>query len=191
MPFQMTVVFDVTEAVRVLQALSAPRLQRATMAALNDTAKNAQVQSVKEIAPKLGLPSREVKKVLTISTATTAHLEAALVAQGRPIPLIRFKPKDTKRTGVTARIAGKTTTYRHAFIATMKSGHKAVWERVGTARGPVKELYGPSIPGIASREDVKGVVARTISEQLNKNIARQMERQTRAARGLAGTKSVG
>lgn len=191
MPIELTIRVDISGVLGTMQALSSPRLERAAAAALNDTAKNAQVQAVKSAAPKLGLPSRDVKAAMSITSATTGHLEAAIIASGRPIPLIRFKPKDRRGVGVSVRIAGKTDVFRHAFIATMKSGYRAVWERVGTARGPVKQLYGPSIPGIMAREDVRTAVAETIDKQLGKNLKRETNRQLRAARGLAGSKNVG
>src|SRR5215813_15454418 len=104
MPIELSVRYDVTAVVRTLAALSSPRLERAAAAAINDTAKNAQVQAVKEAAPKLGLPSRDVKQATSITSATTGHLEAAFIAKGRPIPLIRFKPKEKRGSGVSVKI---------------------------------------------------------------------------------------
>jgi Prophage minor tail protein Z (GPZ) len=190
MPLELTVTFDVRAAVYQLRAFSSPQLQRATAQALNDTAKNAQVQAVKETAPKLGLPSRDVKAATKIATATTGHLQSAVIATGRPLPLIRFKPKGgTRRTPVTVKIAGKTDTFSHAFKAKLKSGYEGIWERKGRTRGPIKQLYGPSVPGIMARDDVSRVVAATIERQFQANLKRQMDRQVRAAKGLAGSRS--
>jgi len=186
MPLDLRVQMDVTAAVKTLDALSSPRLQRAAAAALNDTAKNAQVQAVKEVAPLIGLPSRDVKQATSIATASTGHLESQFITAGRPVPLIRFKVRDQRGTGVTARIGRKTDTFHHAFIARLRGGYRGVWERQGKERGPLRQLFGPSVPGMMARHDVQAVVTRTIDAQLLKNLARQLDRQMRAAAGKAG-----
>jgi hypothetical protein len=107
------------------------------------------VQATKHVAPLLGLKSRTVKESFSIAPARPSSLQAALIASGKPIPLMEFRARDTRRTGVNVRIARKTETYRHAFIATMKNtGYRGVFERRGRARGPIHQLYGPSVPGM-------------------------------------------
>jgi hypothetical protein len=58
--------------------------------ALNDTARNGQVQATKHVAPLLGVKSRTVKESFSIAPARPSSLQAALIASGKPIPLIEF-----------------------------------------------------------------------------------------------------
>jgi hypothetical protein len=192
MAIEVRTTWDVRALVKTLEGLSSPRLERAAAVALNDTAKNAQVQAVKLVAPQLGLPSGEMKRSIGLgSPATPAHLKTSVIGSGRPIPLIRFRARDTHGSGVVVRIAGHTETYRRAFIAKMKSGHVGVFERMTPGRRAIRQLYGPSAAGMFGRQDVLGVVTRTLDENLLKNLRRQVDRQLRAGRGLAGSRTLG
>jgi hypothetical protein len=183
MAFELRVTVDTSAFQAVLATLQQPTLGKVAARALTDTARNGQVQATKQVAPLLGVKSAVVKESFKVVPARPSTLHAALVATGRPIPLIEFRPKDTKRTGVNVRIARKTENYRHAFIATMKTGHKAVFERVGRERGPIRELFGPSVPGMYRRRDVLPVVLLLLRDRLTTNLQRQLDRQARLEAG--------
>ncbi|WP_080436323.1 hypothetical protein [Burkholderia ubonensis] len=100
------------------------------------------------------LKAGTIRKTLSATRATPARLIAALTATGRPIPLINYGARQTTK-GVTVRVKNGSKTLRHAFIATMASGHIGVFERVGTGHKrvtrngraywsglPIRELYG-------------------------------------------------
>jgi Prophage minor tail protein Z (GPZ) len=182
MPIEVRVEVDAAPVLAILKSLSSPAFEEVAALALNDTAKNAQVQAAQQVAPLMGLPSRDVKAAMTIETARPDHLEAAVVARGRPIPMIRFKPRES-RSGVHVRIGGDVETYRRAFIATAR-GHRGVFERVGKARLPIRELYGPSVPGMFARTDVLPVVQTTMRDRLLANLTRQFDRRMRREQGL-------
>jgi|SRR5215813_6444010 len=184
---EVRVEVDVTELKAVLAGLVSPRLERAASLALNDTAKAAQVQAVKLVAPLLELPSREIKQSIGLGppASPSGRLEASVVGSGRPIKLIRFKARDTHGSGVVVRIGRRQETLRRAFIATMRTGHVGVFDRQGAARHPIRELYGPSVAGMFARRDVLDVVTQTMGRELPRKLARQVDRQLRSARGLA------
>jgi Prophage minor tail protein Z (GPZ) len=181
-PVTVRVEIDPAPVLAILNSLSSPAFEQVTALALNDTAKNAQVQAASQVAPLMGLPSRDVKAALTIEPARPEHLEAAVVARGRPIPMIRFKPRES-RSGVHVRIGGDVETYRRAFIATVRHGHRGVFERVGKARLPIRELYGPSVPGMFARTDVLPVIQTTLRDRLLANLTRQFDRRMRREQG--------
>lgn len=61
---------------------------------------------------------------------------------GEPVPLVAYPHRQTKR-GVSVEVnQGKRTVVAGSFVATMKSGHKGVFKRVGAARLPIRELLG-------------------------------------------------
>lgn len=174
---------DVAPVLAVLATFASPAFERVVALAMNDTVKNGQVQATKILAPAMGLKSAEVKKSLRNELARSGRLVAVLVAQGRPIPMIRFKVRDTHRTGVHLRIGGKVEVYSRAFITTVRNAHRGVFERRGKDRLPIRELFGPSVPGYFARTDALPVVQQTMRERLLVNVTRQVDRGMRLAQG--------
>jgi hypothetical protein len=66
--------------------------------------------------------------------------EAVVVVRSNWISLANIGARQT-RTGVTVRARGS---YRHAFVAAMKSGHTGVMLRDSSKRLPITELFGPN-----------------------------------------------
>ena len=66
----------------ILATISAPVLNEVAALALNDTAKNAQVEAAQPLAPMMGLPSKTIKEALAITP------EADLLACGNCSPLL-------------------------------------------------------------------------------------------------------
>jgi Prophage minor tail protein Z (GPZ) len=179
---QVRVEIDTSTVAALMDALRAPAFHEVAALALNDTVKNAQVETAQIVAPMMGLPSRVVKDALSIEVARPDHLEAALVGRGKAIKMIEFGPRAT-RQGVRLRIAGKVEVYRHAFIATVRHGHTGVFERKGRERLPIRELYGPSVKGIMGRTDVLPRIAEAMGVRLVANLMRQIDRRARRDAG--------
>lgn len=151
---------------------------RAIVRALNKTAMQARTQAVREVrAVGYNIKASTVRKAITLYRARGDNPVAMLKARGLPIPLIEYGAKQTK-SGVSVRVKSGRKTLRHAFMATMKSGHTGVFERVGkghkrvTKKGrsymsglPIKELYGPSIPDSLSNEAVEKTLAKFIADK--------------------------
>ncbi len=71
-----------------------------------------------------------------------AGWEWALDVSGQPVPLVAYPHRQTRK-GVTVEVnRGKRTLVAGSFVATMKSGHKGVFRRRGSARLPIEELRG-------------------------------------------------
>lgn len=120
--------------------------------ALNRSITSGRVVMTKAIAQDLGLQQQVVREELVIGEAKPTKLTATLTVRGKRIPLIDFRargpePSRGRGRGVTARLPGGAGRYPHAFIATMRSGHRGVFQRTGAAkRLPIHELRGPSLP---------------------------------------------
>jgi hypothetical protein len=133
----------------------------AQVRALNRAITSANVVMVRAIAGDLGVKQGTVKERIRIEQATPERLRARLYANAKRIPLIDFgakgpEPSRGKGRGVTVKGAGGRRTIPNAFIATMKSGHRGVFQRVAGSSGrrgpapnrsqlPIRELFGPSI----------------------------------------------
>lgn len=142
------------------------RVPAAITRALNRSIASARTAMVAVIAPDIGLKSGDVRDRLRIQEATNDRAVARLYASSKRIPVIDFNAKASKRGGVTARLPGSP--YRRAFIATMGTGHRGVFERKGKPRLPIRELFGPSIVHVFSKFQHVGLERGR--EQLEKNL---------------------
>jgi hypothetical protein len=97
----------------------------------------------------MGLSQADVTKRLSQAKASAENIEAKILADPTPLPLVLFRakgpePSRGKGGGVTAQLQKGAGTYPHAFLATMPSGHRGVFERKSRSRLPIRELKGPS-----------------------------------------------
>jgi len=149
------------------------RARPAIVRALNRSIASAKTAMVREVAKDLGLKASDVRDRIWTNEATLTRLQATLLASPQRIPLIDFKargpePSRGKGRGVTAKLPGGAGRYPNAFIATMRSGHRGVFQRTGSRRTPITELHGPSIARSFTK-NVRIGIARG-AEQLVKNL---------------------
>lgn len=160
--------------------LSRKRMNNALRNAVNDTGRQVMTHSARAVARAAGFKVSAAKKGFWLSRATPRNLEADVIARGKAQPLMAFGARQTKK-GVTAKAWGKRKSYAGSFIATMRSGHKGVFTRKGKARLPVKELWGPSVPGTFAQEAVYAQADEMAHAALQTNIGRQIDRALYAA----------
>lgn len=147
---------------RTLEALGNKNAARAGFRAVNRTMTSARSTVVKLVSSDMGLQQKRVRdKYITVVLQKDKGQApgGALYATTARVPLIDFKakgptPSRGRGRGVTARLPTGAGRYPTAFIATMKSGHTGVFQRVGTsarrsagARAnnlPIAQLHGPS-----------------------------------------------
>ncbi len=154
--------------------------------AINSTADQSLNQWIKLVQGKYTI-TRSIKKYFNIYRATTNKQVARIAFNPRreyKVSLVQYQVRQT-RTGVkTEVIRGKSETLRHAFIATMPSGHKGVFQRTGQKkiatrgrykgrmRETIKELYGPSLPKVFGNsilvEKLQKFIGEKIVQQLNR-----------------------
>lgn len=133
--------------------------QLAVVRALNKTAMETRTAASVEVrGAGYNIKSSAIKRSLAIKRASRGNLVVMLTATGKRIPLINYGARQTKR-GVSFSVKNGRQTLRHAFIATMQSGHVGVFQRIGKEHKkvvrngkkirtglPIEELTGPSIP---------------------------------------------
>lgn len=129
--------------------------------------------------------SNDISKTLEIQKATTKDLTAKLVSRGAAVPLIRFnvRPSKPQYKGKNRPVLfvevkrGEGGVIKRAFITRVrKTGNLGIFERVGTARYPISQKYGPSIPTMVGSRNVRlhvetnarKILTRLIDEEIEK-----------------------
>ncbi len=149
--------------------------------ALNRAIASANTVMVREIGQFTSLKASEVRDRIGVEPARPDRLRARLSASYKKVPLIKFgasgpEPSRGKGGGVTARLGGTRTRYPRAFIATMPSGHRGVFQRAEwgavKSRNPrtqgIRERFGPSIAHVFVKHRAIGLARG--EEQLVKNL---------------------
>lgn len=134
---------------------------KAAARAVNRTLSSLKTLASRGIAADLGLTRKFVDRSLRTQRATVAREIGTLSVGGYRderdrltpsgrIPLVAFgargpEPSRGRGPGVRYRLPGGRGLATHAFLATMRSGHRGIFRRKGEAgRLPIGELYGPS-----------------------------------------------
>lgn len=172
---------DDTALHAILDAIVPPAIDDVAAAALNDAITEAKDKTTEILVPMMGLPANLIEQACEVRRAERSSLAAQLIVSGKAIKMIVFEPTWTREGGVVLQIAGKQEEYHHAFIRTVRHGHVGVFERRGPNRLPIRELYGPSVPGMMARTDVLPVVTAKIQEDLPAALANQVTRAARKA----------
>ena len=152
--------------------------QKAVVRALNKTAAQARTAAAQEVrSAGYNIKSSAIKSSFYIDKARAGRLVVMLKSTGRPIALINYGARQSK-SGVSVQVKAGRQVLRHAFIATMKNGHRGVFERIGNKHKkvkrngkivrtglPIKELFGPSIPQSLSNDAVEKALMKKIREK--------------------------
>lgn len=163
--------------------------------AINKTLTGVRTDMVKESTKVYTAPATIIRKSIKKYIATISNLKGKTEAEHNPIPLLKFSASQTKK-GVTLRVQkskGRSRLY-WAFIATMKSGHKGVFEREYTYgrkmkakkeklkygklpekyRLPITELFGISAADMLHNEKVLNEVVSKADERFSKNLTTEL-----------------
>lgn len=161
--------------------------QKAIVRALNKTADQARTAASQEVrAAGYNIKASAIKSSFSITKASKGRLVVVLKATGRPIGLINYGARQTK-SGVSVQVKAGRTILRHAFIATMPSGHRGVFERIGNTHKrivrngkalrtalPIKELFGPSIPQSLANAAVEAAIMAKIRQKFPESLRHEL-----------------
>lgn len=119
------------------------------------------------------LPKGVVRSLTTAAFNAGGNTQEIIVRSGW-IHLYKLGATQTSR-GVRVRTRGS---YRHAFLAQFKSGHKGVMMRDGSSRLPIKELFGPNpAHAITNNPEVYlDVLAEIIRDHLAPRVLHEIDR---------------
>ncbi len=179
------------------------RAQRIIARALNRGIESARTFMSREIAGDTGLRVKDARDAFSLVHANEARLEATLGASLKRIPLIRFnargpEPSRGQGRGVSYRLSGGRGRHPNAFIATLKSGHRGVFVRVGAGERkspgawsknlPIRELFGPSLGKVFAKYRPAGLAraAEVFETNLKHDLDRALGRSATAPPAGAG-----
>lgn len=168
---------DISGAIRKLKA-TREAVQVATPRALNKVAQQVRTQSAREIrAAGYKLKISTIKDAIKIQRATRSAPKAIVIARGGRVGLIEYAARQTSK-GVTVSVKNGRKLIRSAFIATMPSGHRGVFQRTGLGRKrvtrngrvrssglPIRELFGPGVNNAFANQIVRANLTRFARER--------------------------
>lgn len=155
--------------------------------ALNNTARWAQKKLANKAQETYTIKSAGFNKAMKISRASTNNLVAIIKTAGKQIALQRFTARKNAAGAKVKVVKANSIKSLHeddrkAFIATFKSGHKAVAIRQGKSRLPVKEYKALSVPQmIGSEKRVYGIIKPDIKYILQREANKRIERLLRSS----------
>jgi len=128
----MDIRIDIEPVIKKLRSefseLSGSRFNLAVARAINHSVAKAKTGASRDIRGQYNVKAKDLKSALALFKASRAKLEGMLIATGRPLPIMAFRARQTKK-GVTVDVMGQRKLIRGAFIATMASGHTGVFAR--------------------------------------------------------------
>lgn len=166
--------------------------------AINETLKGTRTDTKAEIRKDVTVKAKAITKTIKLNRANRHRVFGALRSKGGFVPLIDYTTRQTKKgVSVKVRKNGRWTLYPSAFITTMKSGHKGVfsrekppyrtqasnklpWKRFGLFEGhaygrlPIKQLFGPRVPGIFGKDSVMNPVLKKAGDRIHKELDRRL-----------------
>ena len=167
----------------------------AVVRAINDAAEQSMTEAKREITSEFNIKYSRLSQYLRLTgRATKGKPEAEITGRGRGLSLSYFDAKQEGQSTKTLRIGkekfksvirktgrkygGKVTalvrkvggrkevvTDPRSFIAQTKSGHIAVFQRIGKARLPLKELFGPGVAVLFGNKKIFDNMNRIIREK--------------------------
>lgn len=160
---QINAALDVRSLKRALGELGKRTSRTALNRSLGRARQVMKTEAKRGVARELNVRQRDITKSIKTKLYPSRG-EAELVISGPRIPLIDFKgTRGSRSRGVSFKVkpSGARQRLRRAFIATMDSGHRGVFER---DLGKVKKRRPPKYAGLAIREKVGTTVVRAVDK---------------------------
>jgi hypothetical protein len=135
-------------------------LRKAGATALRDMRSEAS----KRIRQRKRIKASYIGRALTLRRpkgSDIAAMEWAIEVDGKPVPLVAYPHRQTRK-GVSVEVnRGKRTMVQGAFVAAMRSGHEGVFRRRGKARLPIQEMLGSRpVDALLHEGEAQGVAER-------------------------------
>lgn len=148
--------------------------------ALDRTAINAKTNVSKKSREIYVIKSKDINQALKISRSSKGSLNVTLAYRGERIPLDKFKfspsnprPKKPPTLKVSVKKDGMKSLL-HAFVADI-NGSK-IFERVGKSRLPIGRLFGPAVPQIVNKEELRRFVEAEAEKTYEKRLDHEIKR---------------
>jgi len=160
--------FDTVAVKHMQQDIPQNIIPTVLMRSLNKTLQTTQSTAIKTMANQTGVKQKILRDFLLMTKAQKQKLTAILSAPHKKrltLLMIDSHAKQNAR-GVAYHIGGQRKQLDHAFMATMKNGHRGIYARKsGAKRLPIRELQGPSVAHIFMQPELQILMKSTIDDR--------------------------
>lgn len=173
----LTIQMDMKPVSHMMKHISKQILPVATARALNKTVQAGQTVAVKQIAKHIGVKQTLVRKALHLTKAwRSKHVAVLNVISKKRLTLLQIDPNAKQNSqGVKYRSSMGSKLLPHTFIATMKSGHRGIYARLGSKRLPIVELQGPSIAHVFMQPTIQTAIHQIVAERWPTNMTHEIQ----------------
>lgn len=173
---------EALERVETLLAGIPKGAERALSNAMNRGLSKVKTGATKRVKAVYTMQSSAINSATStrISRASTGNLAGYISFSGYKIPLYKFsvtpKAPGIKRNVKAAVKKGGGTTFEHAFIAQMKSGHIGVFERETSKRFPIEEKMGLAMAQMVGNQKVIAELEEEAQKTVNERLEHEIDR---------------
>lgn len=176
MSLRITAQYDLS----AFDKLQSPSFKRTITTALNKTITSLRTQTRREIQQRIKLKGQVINRGLKINRAqhkkfATQTPQASLTVNHNPVPLIHYQARQTKRKGISVNVKGQRKYLPKAFIATMRSGHRGVFQRDTNKRLPIRELYSTRLTDIVNNPQLIASIAKQAQQRFKIELERAIK----------------
>lgn len=185
---EISVKSNINELLAAMEKYKRDVVEKAVPRALNKVADQVKTNAARQIRDAgYKIKISDIKTNLQVKYATTTRLTASVIVKGKPIALIKYGARQTRK-GVSVDVLKGRKVIAGAFIATMPNGHRGVFVRVGTkhvkkikagrifwSQLPIKELFGPSVPSAIANAQVQDAIERLIRTKFPEVFRQQLD----------------
>lgn len=164
---------------------------KAFVSALNRVATGLRTEAVRKVRETYVVKAGDVRQTIKITKANMSRMELILVSRGRSLPLIRFRTNPSRPPIRPPRMlraqvkkSGSKKSIPGAFVARMQSGHVGVFERHGSRRLPIRQLYGPAVPVMLNESRVQ----RHLQEEAQRRMIQRLDHEINRVMGRLASK---
>ncbi len=143
---------------------------RASVAAINRTARSAKTQANRTVRQTYNIKARDFNQVTRIRKATRNTLQAEIVTSERRISLRRYSARQMRKGVRVTIVKGKPRVLSGTFIVKSLGGQ--VFRRKTTARLPIEKMSGPSVMHMMASRNV----FRKVSQFIDRKLPEEMDR---------------
>lgn len=158
--------------------------RRALNRATNRTAASMRSKIAREVSKEMGLRAKDVRAATSLERGRVSRPGATIEARGRPLNLVRFRARQTKR-GVRARPWGKPRVYSGTWIGNngrtvfIRTSRKRARSRAAGVRGSSITKHNQAIRPVWGPGVARSVAESTRTAQFRKAVKDRFDREFR------------
>ena len=163
-------------------------IERATSSAVNRSIITIKKDLKKDVTSNYAIKSSEIENKLSVKKATFSNTTGYITSKAPLLSLHKFfsskKADGTIYVRVKKRekrkvVKGKSNLFGKPFIATMKNGHRGIFQRKSTNRKEstrIQDLKTVSIPQMLGSKSIQEYIDEKAPEILEKNLDKEIDR---------------